>query len=269
MNKKILAVIILPLLSIAAAGAWVMSGQDSGVDNLSQKTVDDFTQQLSDEVAEERYIKAYYESDLPGVEKLDTPPSITGDSDADARIRALAERRGHRLQSVATSDLVNVNDVEVQPLLAKAWSDLRATAAKDGIDIELVGGYVSVEEQRQIFLAELRRRAEGRIGREYTSAQIAGGTADAVINSILRRHAIPGYSKHHSGYVVDFMDAGSGAPEEFLNSDAYEWARQDDYLNIKQFGFLPSHPESGPNQGPEVREWEFVWVGVDNIGFGK
>src|SRR6056297_1398627 len=42
--------------------------------------------------------------DLPGTDPVGAPPSITGDSDADARIRSIAEGRGYQLRPELIAD---------------------------------------------------------------------------------------------------------------------------------------------------------------------
>jgi D-alanyl-D-alanine carboxypeptidase len=72
--------------------------------------------------------------------------------------------------------------------------------------------------------------------------------------------APPGYSKHHTGYVIDLALPGQDH-NAFGRSAAYQWLIADNYLVLKSFGFVPSYPEEGPPQGPNPEAWEYAFVG--------
>ena len=201
-------------------------------------------------------------------------PSITGVEAADARIRLIAERRGYRPRVQAdTSTLVLADGWSMAPDAAEAWIAMRQSAARAGITMSVVSAYRSSATQRFLFMNKLNTQGQIRIGRPYTTGEIAGGAADAAIDAVLRLSSIPGYSRHHSGYTIDVGD-GSGF-SAFANTPAYRWLSADNYANARRFGFIPSYPDGAGPQGPEPEPWEFVWVGEGSRrqggapGFGR
>jgi zinc D-Ala-D-Ala carboxypeptidase len=71
--------------------------------------------------------------------------------------------------------------------------------------------------------------------------------------------APPGYSEHHTGYVVDFGSASqSGCNFRFCFADtpAGKWL----IANAAAFGFEPSYPFGGM-QGVSPEPWHWRWVG--------
>jgi LAS superfamily LD-carboxypeptidase LdcB len=202
--------------------------------------------------------------DLPGTDPVGVPPSITGDGDADSRIRSIAERRGYRLRPEMVTGGEWIGGEELHGSVADAWESLRIAAARDGVDLELVSGFRSVVDQRGIFRTELDSAGTARIGRPYTLSEIASGDADAAIDSVLRFHSIPGYSKHHTGYAVDVTVQGFDL-SDFADTRGFDWISADNYLNAKRHGFVPSYPPGARNQGPVPEPWEYVWVGKRTI----
>lgn len=110
--------------------------------------------------------------------------------------------------------------------------------------------------QRQLFLSRLR--ASG-----VSTAQIANGQADSQIVTVLSQAAIPGYSRHHTGYTVDFVCANG--TQTFETTTCFKWLSADNYLNAKKYGWIPSYPDGANQQGPEPEPWEYVWVGVPTL----
>ncbi|UCF99564.1 MAG: M15 family metallopeptidase [Spirochaetaceae bacterium] len=205
--------------------------------------------------------------DYPRVEQIQEVPAITGDPVADQRIVALAVRRGYRLRQQADEyALVSDGDHMLQEAAMGAWRELQSAARNEGIQLELVSGYRSVEHQRQIFLRELGRLALQTTGREYTAETIATGEADRWVEEVLQYSSIPGYSKHHSGYTIDISDPSQGHSfTDFEQTSGFVWISGRNYLNAKRFGFVPSYPIGADKQGPEPEPWEYVWVGLDRL----
>jgi D-alanyl-D-alanine carboxypeptidase len=203
------------------------------------------------------------------VDPITEAPYITGDPAADRRIVELAMRRGYRLRRQADeSVLVSDGGHSLQEAAMNAWREMRAAAQADGVDLQLVSAYRSVDRQRQIFLVELGRVSVENAGREYGTDEIAAGVADRWIQEVLRYSSIPGFSKHHSGYTIDISDPSAGhAFTEFRQTGGFAWISAHNYLNAKRFGFIPSYPDGAEVQGPEPEPWEYVWVGREELLF--
>lgn len=200
----------------------------------------------------------------PDTEPLPEPPPITGDRDADARIRAIAEGRGYVLRPRIVAGLEAVGAEAVHRDVADAWRSLVRAAATAGHDLVLVSGFRSIHDQQHIFVDELEAEGIERIGRPYTAEEIEGGDADAAIDDVLRFHSIPGYSKHHTGHAIDLTTAGDDLID-FADTAAFAWISADNYRNAKLHGFVPSYPPGAGRQGPQPERWEYVWVGRRTI----
>jgi LAS superfamily LD-carboxypeptidase LdcB len=201
---------------------------------------------------------------FPHAVPIQTAPPITADAEADSRLRSLAEKRGYRLRWAAdTERLEGLGRHRLQPEALRDWLRLQEAAAAQGVSLSLVSAYRSPQRQQAIFLGLLREEALRGLGREVTAEEIVKGEADALIDTILAGSSIPGYSKHHSGYVIDIGDPATDDFTDFAHSRGYRWMSADNYYNAKRFGFMPSYPEGAGPQGPDPEAWEYIWVGED------
>ncbi len=175
----------------------------------------------------------------------------------DSYIINLAKERGYKERVFANSeDIIDYMSMKTRPEVKSAYIKMRDTMKKDGISLHFVSGYRSVDLQRNIFL----RKLSG-----INKNKIPNGLYDNKINNVLEKSSIPGYSKHHSGYAVDFGCGNDYLVYSFADTDCYKWMSKNNFENIKRFGFIPSYPNVARKQGPNPEPWEFVWVGIDNI----
>lgn len=123
------------------------------------------------------------------------------------------------------------------PAAAEAWRELKAAAQVNGLSLELVSAFRSVDYQRGIVE---RKRARGLSWEE-----------------ILRFSAAPGYSEHHSGRAVDINAAGCRAlEEEFARTPAFAWLQR----NAPARGWRLSFPPDNPH-GIAYEPWHWLFVG--------
>jgi len=186
---------------------------------------------------------------LPNLSPPAGRPAITGDPALDGRIWELATARGYVLRPVAGPDLASADGVPMQPQAAAAWLELKEAARGAGHGFIVSSAYRSPDTQRTQFNSKLR------------------GSSDEAIDAALTWYSIPGTSKHHSGYALDFRYA-DGTFAEFRDTADYGWLAEDNFYNAKRFGFIPSYPDDVATQGPNPEPWEFVWVGTDLIRCG-
>lgn len=210
----------------------------------------------------DEFKQLYYNVAYPNTQQIQKPISITGNDQADETIRLAAEKRGYKQTSIPQGAIIKINEPKLegddllQPLAAEGWQQLKAAAEKDEIPVTVISAYRSPEWQRDLFLSRL-------LVNGITPAQIAAGIQQTAINNALSSAALPGYSRHHTGYTIDlWCEDGSSA---FLNSICFEWIKKENYLKAKESGWIPSYPEGADEQGPEPEPWEYVWVGVDNL----
>jgi D-alanyl-D-alanine carboxypeptidase len=280
-KKRRLSWKFLPVIAVLFVGLWLMFGSrassppnleidqseqpspnvqgDSNQDNVAavqDQSTEDLPPTLR--VFSDNEFKVFYDNLLlPNLTRVENPPSISGNDIADARIRKLAEDRGYRLRSSPTVALGSVDGYPLQIPVVASWNSLKAAAAKAGLSMSIVSAYRSVDNQRSLFLQRLAATGA-------TIDQVAEGTADAKVNEVLITSSIPGYSKHHTGYTLDFACAGF-AFEDFKNSPCQTWIAADNYKVSKEAGFIPSYPPLADLQGPDPEAWEYVWVGVDQL----
>jgi D-alanyl-D-alanine carboxypeptidase len=122
------------------------------------------------------------------------------------------------------------------PAAARAWRGMRSAAAAQGVVLQPVSTYRSVQRQAEIVRAKL-----------------ALGHA---IRDILKVSAPPGYSEHHTGLAIDIGTPGVAPLEiRFEDSPAYAWLRE----NAGAFGFRLSYPRANPyGFAYEPWHWRFT-----------
>ncbi|MDJ0664437.1 MAG: M15 family metallopeptidase [Acidimicrobiia bacterium] len=183
---------------------------------------------------------------LDNLSPIGPAPSITGDPAVDERIRQIGEERGYRRRPLPSGPLASVGGQLMQTSAVEAWLALRDAAKTAGHTLVLESTYRSHAEQTSILLRRL-----------YS-------TSDSAIDYRLRYAAVPGYSKHHTGYAIDITQPGY-AFYNFGASPAYQWLSANNYANAKKHGWIPSYPPDAGLQGPLPEAWEFTYVGLDNI----
>lgn len=274
-RRRLKAVAVLAVLIIV--GVWAYDNLRSPDTNTSQKQVSSEENVVPPEQASEEEalpanapgelrvfsgneFRIFYDQLLqPNLDKVDIPPVISGNDTADNRIRKIAEARGYRLRSSPSVKLASQGGVVLQETAMQGWKALQVKAQKAGLGLSVASSYRSVETQRDLFLSRL-----GAAG--ATIAQVASGNADKVVDKVLITTSIPGYSKHHTGYTVDFLCAGY-AFDNFEKSTCNKWLSDNNYQNAKESGFIPSYPPDAGIQGPNPEAWEYVYVGTDLLTY--
>ncbi len=124
---------------------------------------------------------------------------------------------------------------EMLPEAANAWLAMCKEAGDDGVELQAVSAFRSVEYQVGI----LRRKLDKGLK----------------INNILKVSAAPGYSEHHSGRALDVSSPGYAAlEEEFEHSPAFEWLCE----HASDFGFSLSYPRDN-DHGVIYEPWHWAW----------
>lgn len=190
----------------------------------------------------------------PNTREFVSPPTITDHAAADDYMRKLAEQRGYRLRGQPPDLLVKTADgYQLQQRALVAWESLQKAAAADGVKLEIISAFRSVNEQRELYAQQLALW-------DLYGSYITSGEADQALASVLSRAAPPGYSRHHTGFTLDLA-----CPDElgvtFEESSCFTWLSADNYRHVKEHGWIPSYPPGVTGQGPEPEAWEYVWVG--------
>ena len=121
------------------------------------------------------------------------------------------------------------------PHAARAWIGLRDAAQRDGVALQVVSAFRSIEYQ----LGIVRRKVERGLSMEQ----------------ILAVSAAPGYSEHHSGRALDLTTPGfAPLEEEFERSDAFAWLSS----NARRFRYYLSYPR-GNRHAIAYEPWHWCW----------
>ncbi|MFP4514530.1 MAG: D-alanyl-D-alanine carboxypeptidase family protein [Parcubacteria group bacterium] len=212
------------------------------------------------------FVDLYESLSLPNTTELESSPAIYFDQEADSRIVSIARDMDYKLQAVASTELELIKGEYLQVSAKNHFISLREAARREGYNLDIVSGYRSVEEQRNIFRYEMEKRMQEKYGRELDTDEIASGKADEIIRNILESRSIPGFSKHHSGYSVDLVDTNSNYSfTDFGKSRAYDWISKNNFFNAKRFGFIPNYPPGADDIGPKPEPWEYVYVGEKRL----
>jgi D-alanyl-D-alanine carboxypeptidase len=118
---------------------------------------------------------------------------------------------------------------------AAAWAQMRDTAQADGVGLQFVSVFRSVDYQASI------------IRRKLSKGQS--------MSAILAVSAAPGYSEHHTGRAFDITAAGVPPLETvFEETTTYTWLTQ----HAAEFGFYLSYPRDNP-QGFIYEPWHWLY----------
>lgn len=130
---------------------------------------------------------------------------------------------------------IHAREQWLTPRAARAWQRMRAQAASDRVELQVVSAFRSADYQLGIVQRKLER----------------GLSMDA----ILYVSAAPGFSEHHSGRALDLTTPGYAAlEEEFEQSPAFAWLQR----NATEFGFGLSYPRGNPHQ-ISYEPWHWCW----------
>ncbi|WP_026604187.1 M15 family metallopeptidase [Methylomonas sp. 11b] len=128
---------------------------------------------------------------------------------------------------------------QLTPQASEVWRALKTAAANDGVALQMVSAFRSVEYQATIIRRKLER--------------------GLTLQQILTVNAPPGYSEHHSGCAIDI-----GSPdcpdlgEAFENTEAYRWLSS----NAERFDLYLSFPRNN-EYGYVYEPWHWRYHGDD------
>lgn len=126
-------------------------------------------------------------------------------------------------------------DQFAEPNTAAAWSSMRSAAAVDGVVLQMISAFRSVDYQAGI----IRRKLDS--GKNMAE--------------ILLVSAAPGYSEHHTGRAIDITTPNAEMLEEsFEMTLAFVWLN----ANAGRFGFVMSYPRGNP-AGIAFEPWHWYF----------
>ncbi|MEM9152809.1 MAG: M15 family metallopeptidase [Cyanobacteria bacterium P01_F01_bin.3] len=211
-------------VGIIGAGIWWLKPNASVID-ASEPSPSTVGSAVAAETSEPT-LAANPSTALP--ESADAEPSLLG-------------HRAYEIADPATLVAVGGNPmVKLQPEVAQKVETMLAEAQASGVSLGAISGFRTLEDQQYLFFelkAERGQTAE-------TRAEVS---------------APPGYSEHHTGYAVDFVDLSQPATElneSFEQTPAFRWLEE----NAPYYGFEMSFPK-GNNQNVAYEPWHWRYVG--------
>lgn len=148
-----------------------------------------------------------------------------------------------RYEEAAPADLVplsSTSEIKLQSAAQKSVTKMIAQAKSEGVQLGIVSGFRSLEDQQYLFFDMKAERGETSKSRAEVSAP-------------------PGYSEHHTGYAVDFIDEDqpeTHIEKSFEDTAAYRWLEK----NAAFYNFEMSFPDD-PTSPLSYEPWHWRYVG--------
>jgi LAS superfamily LD-carboxypeptidase LdcB len=139
---------------------------------------------------------------------------------------------------------------------AEAFQKMKAAAAKEQIDIELVSSYRSFQRQKEIFEGKYQR---------FTGQGLSPETA---IEKIIEYSTIPGTSRHHWGTDIDIIDGNAPRPSSVLQPQHFHgegpFCKLKEWLDehSESFGFYEVYTDDPNRKGFKYEPWHFSYAPV-------
>ena len=142
----------------------------------------------------------------------------------------------YKYADCAEENLVTCGEKQVHKDLAKAFVQMQNDALKDGIKLEIISGFRSIEYQKTIFPCKFK-----------------GDPTEEEFIARLKYSAPAGFSEHHTGLAIDI----NSLEEDFADTKEYEWLLE----HAKDYGFEMSFPKNN-NQGLGFEPWHWKYTGT-------
>lgn len=185
--------------------------------------------------------------------------------EASEKIYKLAGEAGYKQTIDAPQgDLVGKGEQRLRSSTKKALDEFAAAAKLDGISLELRRGYISPDDLKTSFEKAMQVECNNAISANCSPSDIASGKHDDIVKKVLTKSAVPGYSKQHAGTVATLAEPGGKPIETMTSTKLYKYMTDDNYFNLKRFGFVPSFPKDATNaKGTYQEPMQIIYVGKD------
>lgn len=163
-----------------------------------------------------------------------------GSSDSTKNDTLLNHRR---YEEAPAEELVKLNPnslLKLQPAAQQAVEAMLAKARAEGVQLGVISAFRTIEDQNHLYFQIKAERGQSAETRAKVSAP-------------------PGYSEHHTGYAVDFIDEGrpdTQLSQSFETTPAYQWLAK----NAAFFNFEMSFPKD-ESSGVSYEPWHWRYVG--------
>ncbi len=171
-------------------------------------------------------------------------PGNNTDPATDATGEPVDQILGHfAFEEAPASELVSVSAdgrLKLRAITAEKYQQMVDAARRDGVNLVLISGFRSIEEQQYLFFQVKEQRGQDTTKRAEVSAP-------------------PRHSEHHTGYAIDVGDGnspGTNLSQSFEKTAAFRWLQN----NAARFSFELSFPRDNP-QGIAYEPWHWRFVG--------
>lgn len=228
----------IAIVGLAIFGFQAITASNGTVDSTADTAADGATSDSSNP-------DAVGESDNSATENLGAGSDATTGTAASGTPSATEETiLGHKAYEEAPqSELVPVRTsggILLRETAADKLDQMIADAYADGVNLVVISGFRTFEDQRYLFFDVKAERGQTSQDRAEVSAP-------------------PGYSEHHTGYAVDFADGyypDTDLQIDFEETPAFQWLQD----NAAYYGFELSFPRNN-EQGISYEPWHWRFVG--------
>ncbi len=142
--------------------------------------------------------------------------------------------------------LSTYNDIEISYLMVEDLERMLADAKKDGVDISISSGYVSFEEQKELYNSMVKSyKKSHKCSTVKAEAAVKKNTSNA------------GECEQQTGLIIEVTNKKD---KKFNNSDEYNWLIK----NGINYGFILRYPDKENTGGLKYSAKLFRYVGVQN-----
>ncbi|NEQ55154.1 MAG: D-alanyl-D-alanine carboxypeptidase family protein [Leptolyngbya sp. SIO3F4] len=168
-------------------------------------------------------------------------PAVTASAGEGNGSNALLGHRPYKIADESSLVTISTNSmVRLKPEVAQKVETMMAEARAVGVSLDVISGFRSLEDQRYLFFDLKAERGQT----TQTRAEVS---------------APPGYSEHHTGYAVDFIDTSQPATDlnaAFESTQAFRWLDK----NAAYYGFEMSFTKNN-DQNVAYEPWHWRYVG--------
>lgn len=252
MNKKITWEVIksvalralLVIIAVTAVGGAVI------VHNSFKSTADKTSSSVTTEKAEDKTQKKESSTAAPQESKYEYSyagfnPQVIKITNDFSKIILNKNYRLPENYEPSLSEAVKGSGIMLDNRVAPYYQAMYDAAKEDGVILNPVAGYRTVEQQKKNF--DLRVQENMKNGMDKNKATVEAS------NKLL----LPGTSEHNAGLAVDICSRS----ESFENTEAFEWLTE----NAAKYGFILRYPKDEEKQkitGMSYEPWHFRFVGI-------
>lgn len=181
-----------------------------------------------------------------GVKESQTPLSVEELTDSENSYLLTVVSSANTVDASFVPELNEYNGVEVSYLMVADLNTMLNDAKEDGVNIEVINGYISFEEQKEIYDSSVNRLKKKK---KYSTVK-----AEAAIK---KQTPNAGECEQQTGLIVQL---GSSSDKKFEKTAEYRWLIK----NSVNYGFVLRYPDKENTGGLEFSPDLFRYVGRDH-----